>query len=551
MSFCYRCGKPVEDGMKFCAWCGAAVATSAPSAVPAQVVAPVEATVPMDDPTVIEEAPVKKSRKKWFWLLGAVALVTVLAMLLTMFLGGGSKKPSFFLYMKGDELWFNPGNKAAPRLISDDFEGSNVQVSSDGKMAFYLEDDDLYYSKIGSDERAQKLESNVDSFQINSKGTAVLYLKNDTLYRHNLKSKKVLEKDVVGFYATGDLNTILFGVGEGGKNLYVRRGNKTEEILQVDEEDDKVTLVAFAKTLDTAWYVHEDDLYQYTFGKKTTKISGDVLRVVHVYDSGEMFYLKEGDKSGEYEIYYYNGKKEVLLYEDVVGVESSAAERPVVAFTVRDGDKYEVYVAVKDTVSKLDADEPGYFRLTADGKTMYFLDDIDEDSREGDLYRALIGSTVRKPTLYDEDVATYTLSLADDKPIYYKDMDDDYSGDLYRDGKFVDREVRSNFSYSEESGELVYRTDYEDGTYTLNTYNGKKSTTIAKDVSDHSILPNGNVVYIKDYDEDDEEGELYLFKNGKSVKVDDGVEEMNYAYSFGMILDSYEYEVISILSGIF
>ena len=55
---------------------------------------------------------------------------------------------------------------------------------------------------------------------------------------------------------------------------------------------------------------------------------------------------------------------------------------------------------------------------------------------------------------------------------------------------------------------------------------------IADDVYDYIVTPSKQIVYLCEYDVDDAEGELYLYKKNKPQKIDDEVSAIIYIYAW-------------------
>ena len=82
-----------------------------------------------------------------------------------------------------------------------------------------------------------------------------------------------------------------------------------------------------------------------------------------------------------------------------------------------------------------------------------------------------------------------------------------------------------SYQYVEETDTVVYLTYYstKNKSGTLNTYCKGKNVEIGDDVHRFSITKGGEIIYLCDYDLDDYEGELYVYRNNKSKFIDDEV----------------------------
>lgn len=319
--FCQKCGKQAAEGTRFCEACGAPL--EAAPAVEAPVVEAPVAEAPVAEMPA-EEAPkadfaakakgladvalakckeglafVMKLPKKILAIgAAAVALVLVVAIVLGIVLsGGGAKVPSYALYVKGGDLYYNPDSSVKPWRVTKDPASTNVQMSADGKRIFFMEQDgsdtELHYAAVGKEKDSVKIEDGISQWQINEKGTKVLFTKGGDLYSHNLKEKEKIASDVDGFVVSEDFGTILYSVEEDGESeVYVKKGKKDAEKI-LDGED--IELCAYDRSMSTIWFVEDDDLYEQKIGKKKEKLIGDVGSVIRIYDSGDVLYTKDGE----------------------------------------------------------------------------------------------------------------------------------------------------------------------------------------------------------------------------------------------------------------
>ena len=265
--------------------------------------------------------------------------------------------------------------------------------------------------------------------------------------------------------------------------------------------------------------------------------------------------LKEEEVSESVkELYYYDGKKETKISDNFISVESRSYKKPVIVFDVANEEEpkkvklseikatYEVYdklgydfssssessvIAIGDKVSDIDEEDVKNVEITAEGDMIYFIANVDEDDKIGDLYEINIKEgKASEAKLYDEDIYSEYLRLYEsDKVIYFKDYEDK-EGTLYINKKEIDDEVYSyKLTYNFTSDSIYYYKDYNDtknkGSLTL--YNGKKTKNIADDVYDFKLLSDGSVLYLYDYSTSKTRGELRHYKNGKDKKIDDDV----------------------------
>ena len=157
-------------------------------------------------------------------------------------------------------------------------------------------------------------------------------------------------------------------------------------------------------------------------------------------------------------------------------------------------------------------------RFTPDGTAAYFSNSVTSSS--GFLYKVMLtDNAFGNIGLIDEDVYLFSVSLADNRPVYYAGFDGvRYQGDLYVDGTQIDTDVvyiypvinGNTIVYLKSGGELMMSKD------------GEKQR-ISDDVESFAVTPAGDVVFIKDYSRNSWTGTLYHYSNNKRQKLADDV----------------------------
>ncbi len=186
----------------------------------------------------------------------------------------------------------------------------------------------------------------------------------------------------------------------------------------------------------------------------------------------------------------------------------------------------EKYIAIGTALSVVTQTDAVNFMVSADGSTVYFLDDISED-RYGDLYKITItDAQVGAPKMFDSDVRQYAISFAkDDKVSYYKNVsDDNFKGDLYIDKIAIDYDVRL-YAVSYLGDAVLYYTDWNEDKHfgTLKMFKNGTKTKVSDDVHDFTITNDEDILYLYDYSTNYYNGTLYLYNNGDPKKIDDDV----------------------------
>lgn len=254
------------------------------------------------------------------------------------------------------------------------------------------------------------------------------------------------------------------------------------------------------------------------------------------------------------ELYYYNGT-ENCLSKNVSGYVRCSGVAPVVVFAEGEVQKlkfselcksdmssYEigslinenlsksknVCIASGETVKKLDFSSLSSVVFTEDSNILYLLMSKDKDTEDdiADIYKISIsGGNIGDPELCYEDVCSSYAMCKDGRLYYFRDVidrDSRSTGSLYVDQNKVDDDVSIRF-YSVENGRFVYYKDTDDYGFTAYYYNGSSCEKIHDDVYRITTLSDGTVMYLADYNTSLYQGDLYIFRNGGSDKIDDDV----------------------------
>ncbi len=610
MIVCPKCNKQLEDGAKFCDGCGNRIEQAATVFCPncgnatsseyeyCQRCGFSISTKP-SAPKVKKAFPVKAIG------IAAAAVVAVLLLILVVpKLFGGSKGDNYAFYIKDDEVFYRNLNKKEAQQATDkfldDMDASNsalasdaydigmmFSLSEDGKILFHpdkLSDEDegytLYYSYMSKlDKDATKIDSDIDYYYANDKGTVVTYLKDNdgsggVLYQYSVKSgdKNKIASDIVDFYALSDGKTVIFKNDDG--DLYLKSGSKDKEKIDSDVE----SIESYGEK--AVYYMKEDVLYACEYGKDKQKIASGVSNVINIYESGEIYYvetetdkisamdmvnddveddedyddIREALENMEYEkqtstLFYYDGKNVETVCDTYTGWANYAYDEAVLicytaAAEIKLSDmedawdfydllyeaERETAVVVGKTLVPFDYEDARYFDISDDGKLVYFMTDVDDETYEGDLCSFTVSDKGKLGDVKtcDSDVyAQSTRFLSDDRYMYLKDYDDDDAkGELFVNGKSVASDVYEySISYSKDSEKLYFYTDRdtEKARGTLNAYNGKKVQKVADDVYTYRLSSHGDVLFLSDYSLKNYKGDLYRWTKGDPKKIDEDV----------------------------
>ena len=590
MIICPNCNKQLADGTAFCDNCGSNVASVAPQQAVAPEFDPMAGYQPQPEETNTNSIELfgKKFDKKLLAIGGAaVAIVLVIAIVLTSIITGGKDSMAYGFYIKDGELFYSKSSKSkviqASVELDDTGDRGNKSYALTGYNAVTLSyDGDIlfYYDKMGSsssplywrymnkpNKEPVKIDNNVSSFTVNKKGDLVTFKNGDgVLYQYDMDNdeKTKITSDVAEWEVSEDGKRIYFTVKEGnGYDLYYKESGEEKE--KIDSECPEYWSYQ-TEDFKTIYYKKDSGLYKKEVGEEKVKITTNV-KDLEIYDSGEMFYIKnreEADQPSYADIVnaadtsaykenklpygqacYYDGKEEVVLAEYSSGLRA-AQDEPVAIYNSIDlagitkvdassenlGEKIEkaikdatsFCVASEDKTSVIECDDIEDFEMTNDGQTVYIFTNENEDKGTCDVLKMeLSGGKATKPENYDTDIDDFELVGFDGEDVLVYKDDKDGKYDLYFNGSLVANDVISDH-YKNSSETLIYETDKNSkGFYTLWVYNGKKAIKVSDDVYDYTVNPNGDILYLKDYSVDNCVGDLYSFTGKKSVEIDKDV----------------------------
>ncbi len=294
--FCDNCGAKLDSGFEFCQNCGKKIEGSKPNN---------------------KQKQKQSTSKKWIPIsaIGIVAILVLLSVVLLVNKSSSSKE--YALYLQDKEMFYNglSKNKAwqvTSNLVVDSSElnftdFSDVEkkkaffdayatMTKDNKRLFFVDKIDgynfsLFYRSINKPkEDAVKIDSDIDMYSVNEDGNKVTYLKGvysdvHELYQHNLKDKEKIDSHVRTYMVSDDGKKIVYLTGED--ELYLKVEGRDKEKIANDVMD------YTTEDFNTVYYWKDDTLYKKVVGQDSVKIASDIYDVIKIYDSGEIYYRKE------------------------------------------------------------------------------------------------------------------------------------------------------------------------------------------------------------------------------------------------------------------
>lgn len=474
------------------------------------------------------------------------------------------------LYIKSGKL-YEHNLKEKQSLASDVIM---FFMSEDGKTVLYQTDDgDLYTKAVGSSKEAVKIDSEAEIKSVSKDMKTLFYTKDGSLYvkSGNKDKEKIAEGDAV--------DTV---IGFGGKEIYFfNDASLTGTAADYVDDDMKAADDAMTEPVAPEYpsreypdfddYRGEDgfiDWDAYNAAQDKAEEEYDKAREQYDKDYEEYQTAREEYREKEsrdslreslaeakvtvpnYQLYYYDGSKAILVAENVTQGESiraKAKETPAIVYSKNgeaDTSKVKLseissvsdvtekiaagetgeerFLAVKDKESTLEQDGASMFQFDAKGSTLYFVDMVEEGV--GVLKAAQLGGNgVRKIDTIDEDVGGFFLRDKGDV-VYAKDIADG-SGDLYSGGKLLLSDVRlSTVATVKDSNKFFCLSDYS-GSSSSGTLQAvtSKAVKVKDDVYSFVVYSEKCVAFLSDYSTDRARGTMEVYTGGNPRKVADDV----------------------------
>lgn len=303
--FCPHCGSKSNVDDSFCQECGKKITEEETA----------EGEIAVSD--IPESSPAKKLLGKKAVLAGATAAVVLLAALAIPNLGkSSSEKDTGLLYLKDNEMYHYDGTKSlelTDRLLEHEMSGdgsvamNKVRYSDDGKYVFYLErsvngEGTLYYKDLKKqsekNDTAQKISGGVISFTVKS-NNKVIYSKgsgeDNSLYISDLKDNKKIASDVKTYQISEDGQNLIWRSQDD--TLYyanLKKGTDKEKI-----DSDVEVICGATSDLKTVYYMKDEDTLYSLKSFVKEKIDSDVTYIGSFNDWQGIYYMKVSEDGAE------------------------------------------------------------------------------------------------------------------------------------------------------------------------------------------------------------------------------------------------------------
>lgn len=248
-----------------------------------------------------------------------------------------------------------------------------------------------------------------------------------------------------------------------------------------------------------------------------------------------------------YELYYYDGTKEMLIEPNFAAGTIGYGENVPVAvykayampegklilsqmeyafeavdFALTNYGNYKLCIAVGGAVTDLQAGDLNKVKISLDGKRIYALCDVSWGSDRGNLYEITVSS---EEVITVKQIATEAyvdgFHIMRNGGVVYVTSGGDNFLDLYINGSKVEVGVYPfNVEYNEQLDAVLYKIKQTTYSYTLKQYRDNKVTVVGENVSNHIVTRKGELVYLN------LKQELYSYRGDKSILIEEGVEKI-------------------------
>lgn len=471
--------------------------------------------------------------------LSVIAVAAVTLVLLLLQRGGDTAASSSydmpakprFIYAKNKVLYMY--DDGTSERMSEDI-CNKYTLTADNNRLIYLSYGDLWYRDIESkDNKPHKIAPDVAAYNVNSDGSKIVYIKeNGDIFTGTTdgKTEKVSENcsdsdelfindsgDRIAYF-TNDSKFILADILQGNEIINEPIGGSSTVRCS-----DNLSAIIIGRH----YYVNDEpasDIYIYSDNGKTKNVIENAEMVRAYPEKNSMYYTKDGT------LYYYEKGESTKIQDnysyEYYSFDLCATDVPVMVAYSEKG--FLIAKQGKTEEITLNASSSIVRKVSDDGNTLIFTASTDGGSK---IYRLdLSDGSDKTPVAIDDDMGETRIKLTSDKKVVYSKTE--YGSpmrNIYVDGKLIAENADSdNITYLDGSFYYIkntYDADEEEPASVLTINQDGRETAIKDDVSRYCVLDNDNIMMICDMDREDDfrGGTLYLYKDGKIVKIDEEV----------------------------
>lgn len=393
----------------------------------------------------------------------------------------GNKSNRYVLTKKGNDLYvFDTKKNNEATKISDD---TSIYGFSKEDSYVYLVDSDFDLYSYNFKEAKMLLDAGITSVKDYS-DKAIIYEKNDKLYFVSFNPDKNDKVELVNGYKIAEFS-------EDGKAILYTNSNNA--------------------------------LYRFDIKKKKhTKIASDVETFYCDKKSCDKMYYTISEGS---ELYYYNGKKNKLITENIFQIEDIDVENQTIVFSSLSASTVNLYYQVGTKEPQL---LNGEYTLTNNAiladNNIYYTD------KNMDLLLFDINS--KKTEVISEEIES-SLKVYKNGIYFSKNSDEKSNATFYiavngKVRKIADDIKETKVVLSNDGKKIYYLKDVENNKAgILYVFDGKENKQVAGNVNKFLYIRDDMVYYITDFDTENRIGNLYRYNGKKSTKIDENISDFS------------------------
>lgn len=428
----------------------------------------------------------------------------------------------YVLYESGGNLYRSSVKSSSKEYVKVAADVDDYHLSKNGNIVTYIKDNNLYQYNISKDSRTDALGKNITSFKASDDGSKLLYRRTmdsgdrQLVYRKSISSDEViLNGNISSYFVNVDFTKVIYSTPDN-KLYYQKLGSDavllSEGYNSLYRSNEDFDYFFFSETVDGVYKL------KLCKGGKVTEVS-NLNTIVSYLDDECYFTVKDGDNT---KLYFFNGKSATEL-SNYKSTALKTNEKMVLIYSVLEGENIVFKLAKEKNVYDIKASKDAFgFSFDSDYSNLYFIDDVNTEKTpsSGTLYKASVGSGVKNPKAYAENVGGFAID--DDDDILYESDDC-----LYWNKKLVETEINTTIEnmFGKADGKYFYQKDGD-----LFVSSGGRGKRIVSDVYNCSITPDGKVIIQTNYNATNNTVSLSYYTS-KVVKLMDGVTTMRTVYN--------------------
>lgn len=462
---------------------------------------------------------------------------------------------TYTAYKDGENVLYQYNMKNNTRSKID----SNVKrfkASDDGKRIVYIGSERSLHIRLYG-EKAIQIAGDVKEFYTADSFKTVFYVTDNALYKKEEgKDPLLLSSDVYSVlkvYDSGEVYCIKhsdaiklflskYVIDDMESDEFITKPIEPSVPLRSDYSTDQEYNKAFAN-YEKAMEEFNKKYAEYIEKSKRDSLRNDIARAIHVLSFDTLCYY---DKDGN----------ETIISDSCTSANMTAGDSPLVIYSAYTDSFEQIKLSSLDTYTTYNVELEILSQSTkwyaamggksftidqktlnsesividSDSNTVYFVDNAPYYKDSGDMYMLTFsegGALI--PKLYDRDVYIKDITAFGGQVMYYKNYND-RMGELYLNKILIDSniEVYNNINvcrvkYDKELKIIAYTVYNDSGSLELKVYKNGKTAEVSDNVYDFEVLPNGNVIYLCNFDTKEYMGDMYLYQNKKSRLISSGV----------------------------